>query len=266
MSLQSLAANGKPIEDYGLNLIDIQGHLSMVPVQYGTAPLLNLMGSKLSAQGVSYGPRPWVVSVAVRQPTTLVAARTALGAWYLATQGMVEWETIDAPGKISYGVMTSSVGDVDGAIASLKLSNPALVSVGVVTGPDPFWYDRSPTAIGGGTNQRVVVPCGTAPSVLRLWVAGAYTTPILTVRDRAGNVLAQMRFTDTTASSAFYLDLNMGLKQYDRYNAGARAALDNAWQYLNAADDGFVIDPLDGATIEVNSSSFEGLCWRAYQV
>lgn len=266
MSLLTLAVNGKPVEDYGLNLIDIQGHLSMVPVQYSTVPLQGAMGANLSAQGIAYGPRPWVVGVAVKQPTTLTAARTALGAWYLATQGMVEWETIDAPGKVFYGVMTSSVGDVDGAVASIKLSNPALVSVGAVTGPDPFWYDRSPIAIGGATNQRVVVPSGTAPSVVRLWVAGAYTTPTLTVRNRGGDPLCQMRFTDTTASSAYYLDLNMSLKQYDRYNAGVRSALDNAWPYLNVADDGLVSDPLDGATVEVNNSSFEGLVWRAYQV
>lgn len=271
MTVLTAAFNGCNVEDMGLRLADIQQWLSPVTSKYGTVQIVGQMGQTLSTQGVSYDSNPLTVSFWTPNTNSPTTARAVLGATLQALQGLLEIEVADMPGRVTYGVFESAIGDVDGGDVSSKLLYGGLILVGTIRRADPFWYTRSPVSIGGTTNQRIAIPFGTAPSLVRFQAVPPYTNPAFTVRNRSGIPLAQMRFTDIVAGTDIYLDANgltqpNGLSQaIDRISSGVRT-VNAGWALLNDADTFLRFDPLDGTTLEISSGSFTGLVWQAWIV
>jgi hypothetical protein len=262
MSDARVTVNRKPLEAFGLVPINLEEWLSAPSVTYGTVVPAGRMGSIATVAGASYAPRPLMLGVRTNSATTDEEARAILDAWYLHCQGMLEICIQDDPSKVCYGLFEASAGGVEG----IKLLSPKLTTIGKITCHDPFWYRPAPTSFGAAAGTRVVVPVGSATSRLHLAIAGPYTDPILILRNRSGTEIDRMPFTDTAADSSIFLDLDFDRQQLDRYVAGVRSAPNNAYELLDPEHSFFVVDPLDGATLEVTSGGLTGLAWEAFLV
>jgi hypothetical protein len=262
MTLTTFAINGQAIEDLGLEAIEpLDGWISAPSVTYGTLEPVDRRGALAALPGTKHGVRK--LSLAWRSTaTTVTSARTALRGLYLALQGMLEIEFVDAPGLVCYGVLEAGAGQVQG----VKNLDPQLEVVGTITCRDPLYYDRAPTAIGGAAGDRITLPVGTGATRLHLWLAGGYTTPTFTLRNAAGTAIATMPLTDTAADSTVYLEFDFAAYQIDRYVSGVRSAVNNGYPYLTDGYTLFVAHALDAPTLESDSGSWAGLAWRSYDV
>jgi len=265
MTLQTIAVNGVPIESYGLTPLNYEEWLSAPSVKYGTIAPIGRMGVTPTIAGISYTPKPLVLG-AMTAGVDLPTDRASVGNWLLALQGRLEIESVDMPGR----VITGQFEQGQTVPFGITLLSPQLQIKGTITCHDPFWVDRSPGTFGGPSGSRYVVPVGTAPSILRYWLCGPYTTPTVTLRDRTGVAIATMRFSDTAADNTIVLDVVFkrldNAQRIDRYVSGVRSAVNNGYGYLNPADGFFTIDPLDAPTIEVDSGSLACIGWRGWQV
>jgi hypothetical protein len=261
MTLKTISSNGMAVEDYGIVPIAYDQWLSAPAVQYGSAANVGEMGFRVSTRGIQYSPRRIGLGVLTTN-TSMAGGRTDLEAWYLAAQGELEIESIDCPGRVCYGFFESATGDIDG----VKLVAPGITSIGSIVCYNPFWYDRSPIAFGGAAGARIVIPVGSAPSRIKLGLAGPYTNPTWTLRNRSAIVLATMPVTDTAASATTYLEFDFINQNIDRYVNSVRSSLNNGYPLLDPDSTFFTADPLDGSTLECSSGSWEGLAWRAHLV
>ena len=265
MTLATIGINGVPVESYGLVAIDWQEWASAPTVKYGTTQLIGRMGPTPTVAGIAYTPKPLILAVQTAD-VDLATDRTQLGAWTLALQGQLEIESADMPGRVCYGLFEQGRTTQFGGVP-LTLLSAQLQMVGAITCYSPFWYDRSPSTFGGAAAARILLPVGTAPTTLRVWLCGPYTNPTLTLRDRTGTAIATMRFTDTAADNTIYLDLVCDLPRHiDRYVSGVCAARNNGYALMDPADTFFTVDPLDGCTLETDSGSLAGIGWRVWQV
>ncbi len=264
MTLNTAKLNGRWVEDYNVSCINLDKWLSAPATKYGSVQLLGRLGTEVSLDGVQHAPMPLMLGVQTNN-TDFVVSRTELGAFYSALQGLLEIELLDAPGKVRYGYFEMG----DGSAFGVPLLSPQLQCIGTITCYNPYWYDRTPTSFGAAAATRVLVPAGTAPTRMRLYICGAYTNPTLTLRDRAGNILAQLTFTVTAADNTYYLDLVFdGQQRADQFVNQVRASVSNASTFLGQTQSlgQFVADPLKGCTIETSAGSLSGLAWRAYLV
>lgn len=253
MALTTIAVNGVPIEDYLLWPIDLERWLQPPTLTYGSVELLGQVGSVATVRGRSYRSRDLTIAVMTRG-ANMVASRDLLRAWYKDTQGLVEIESIDAPGKVCYGVFENATDGVDG----VKLLSPNLTSIGTLVCRDPLWYARAPITISAAAATRVAVPGGSASGRYRFLVIGACTNPTVTLRSRTGEILAVMRFTATLgATEAIEVD-PQATRIVTRWTAGVGI---DAFDTLNVVDLPFRIDPLDEPTIETDVGSLMLTTW-----
>ncbi len=263
MTLATVAANGLALEDLGIRVLNLDEFLSAPQVTFPSVSIIDRMGQDDSVRGVVYSPKMLQLGIKA-DGGAIVTSRTMLGAWYMFAQGKLELEIVDAPGRVMYGILQKSTGSVFGV--TLDVSGTNYETAGEILCSTPFWFDRVPHSIGGTAGQRVVVPCGSAPGRIRVYLAGPYTTPTFTLRDRSGNILYTLPLTDTAADGTIYLDLDFHNQYADRYVNSVRSALNNAYGLFDPNHTFFGVDPLDGATLECSSGEWEALVWRGYLV
>jgi hypothetical protein len=188
----------------------------------------------------------------------LVAGRETLGAWHYALQGLLEIETVDAPGKVCYGLFEGAADDTFG----IKLLSGQVESIGQIVCRDPLWYDRSPIVTSGGAGVRVPVPFGTATGRNRFMLLPTSTAPVVTVRSRTGEVVGQMRFDQDsfalTSADVLQVDYDQPMP-IQKLTAGVGT---DAFDALNPNDGEIVL--MEGDTMEVDEGGLVLTSWRGW--
>lgn len=259
MPLTTVAINGVPIEDYGIGPIALEEWLAPPRPKYGEVSPVGRMGSIATVRGLTWEPRRLRLGVQTTNATatTLAAGRLAVDAWHKALQGLLEVETIDAPGRVCYGVFEGGAVDTFG----IKLLSPLLQSVGEIVCRDPRYFDRSPVSVSAAAATRVAIPVGSAPGVVKIIVYGAATNPTVTLRDRNGATIAQMRFTVTLGATESLVIDPRATWPVTKMTAGVAS---DAFSTLNILDTLLTVDPLDEPTVETSTGTIQAVTWRGY--
>lgn len=262
MSLTTIAVNGVPVEDYGVEPIRYERWLAPPARRYSAVSLVGRVGAAPSTRGSSYEPRALVLGVrpTTATATSLMAGRDALGAWYAACQGLLEIESIDRPGRVCYGLFEGAEDSPFG----LTLVSPQVDAVGRITCYDPLWYDRQPTVVGVAEDTRLTVPVGTAPGRYRFAIVGAATAPTVTLRTRAGAVIETMRFDQDSFALASTDVLTVDWLASSPVQKVSSGVASDVFDALNPDDSFLEIDPDDGPTLEVDDGSLILTAWRGW--
>src|SRR5262245_23599330 len=143
-------------------------------------------------------PRIITLGIQVR-PATVAARRAALNTLLdVAPIGLLhELRFGDGPDFVIKGYVRS-----DGFV-NLVPSHPLDFPTGVLTldfaCPDPAWLDRSSRSIAFAAT-RTDIPGGTLYNDGVVWLMGAATTPVLTLRKNTGDPAGSMTFATVTAN------------------------------------------------------------------
>lgn len=248
-------------DDLGLQLLSpLDGWLDAPERSYDSAALTGRAGGAPVLGAVGFTAKQLTFAVQ-KDAGSMTGSRDGLGALYQTLDGPVEVVTIDAPNRMLYAYFQKAKGSV----FSLPLVTSDDQAAVTLIAPNPLWCDRTPVSTVLPAGVLVPIPGGTAPANYTVWI-GPGVNPIFTLYDSRGLMTAQMRFDGngglTLAANEFLrLETREGLK-IKRVTAGVESA---AYNYLNAADTFFPLDPNDSGYVSLTNASGMLGTWRGYK-
>jgi hypothetical protein len=198
MTLTTLALNGTPIEDLGLEISTLEGWHTIPERSYAKVALPLRRGNRVLTTGHTAAARTFAFRLAVT-PSSVTDRSTRLDALAAQFAGLVAVTTADAPSRACYGLLQ--------VMTVVGTGGPSFVLPEVYTDctvicDDPLYYDLTAmiTSITAGT--RGALPQGTGP-VRRMVVAveGPCTDPVVILRDQTGAEAQRMTFSGGAVAS-----------------------------------------------------------------
>ncbi len=261
MTLVTIAVNGVPIEDYGLEVFDLDEWFTPAQVRHGGTNLVGRVGEIASSRGARYESRS--IQIGYRTTgSTFPATLAQADAWHLASRGLLEIEFVDKPGRVVYGLYETAAGSLPG----LTFIEPRYDIVGTIVCRNPLFYDRLPRIVGPAiASERLAVPTGTASGLWRAVVTGAATQPTLTARTRSGASYGTLRMTRTASGTLSLLSTDyLTFEEGSSITKSTSGVITDAYDYLHLDDTFFGFDPADGPTLETNQGTLLMHTTRAY--
>ena len=261
MTIQSVAFNGVPVEDYGYNCHDVGEWLTLPQTTFAKVKVQGQPGE------VSINTPPQLAS-AVRPielsdttSTTILARRTKLRTLIAALGGQVEVTWADDPNAISFCTVQGGRGQ---GITPLTMLQPDIYFALSLLADDPYVYQASPSTYVLRASTRETVPLGTAACKGLVYVngGGAGSGAVgIRLRHQSGEVLQEITL-DNAATIALLGALTFAAADtmlFDCQNPSDGilhyVAASNTWvsrlAYMNDGQDFPKFDPLDAPTLEI---------------
>jgi hypothetical protein len=231
---------GVDADALGLSITGLPDAWSAPPSPWSVLDVPRYAGARLRRETPDIGPRTLVVEGIIRAASA-VDAEVALQALKDAvSERSVPIRYGYQADRQYWGVLQSFSS---GLFAPGNLGGWASVQLAFLL-LDPYAVDIAPTVATGGAAVRVPIALGTGPTYVYAEVLGPATTPVLTYRDHAGQVLGTFTSNTTlTDAQALVVDGTDGGDAWIRSASGARAAV---LQNVSAGYRFPVFSPRDG--------------------
>ena len=237
MTMRSISINGWPVELRGMQLAGISPWLSGPSLTRAVTAMPGYSGG-LPSPFATVAAR--VVTIeSIHQPATMAERMAMLDRYADDLSGLLEIETIDAPGRVLRGTYQAQGVEVS-APRFVELSARVTAEILCVDGAK---YDTHPSAVALSTTPRPI-PLGTLSStgIVRLR-GGISGTRIVTYRGVNGNVLGQIGVNMTVSASEF-VDVDLTLRRIRLVSAVGIAS--DAYAAKRPADRWFALHRSDG--------------------
>lgn len=196
----ALFVNGRDVSDFRYRVARFTGSLGTGTREGETLPLLGRAGEARGTParwvGRDFVVEGWVQSAS---PAALVVDLRGLTA--LMSRGLVELRTLHDSGIVFYGELR------DQEITALAPQGVQAVALAKYTFRllSPVAYAVVPDVLAGVANERVAIPVGSHDSAPDVYICGAATNPVLTLRSSAGDALLTVTFTITLAATDYLI-------------------------------------------------------------
>lgn len=262
MTLTTISADGKPLEDFGLVVLrPLSGWADFPETQLELLGVAGSIGRIASPYGTTIEPRSIDIRVKLL-PTTLAGRKAALTALYQALGNRLVGLTFaDAPDREVFAILVGGVGSGPGAGAAELVDPEAVVELKFLA-PDPLFYDLRIWNRTLLVDTAKPVPIGDAGSRLELLLYEISACTVQVHNGLTGVLLYEMTLTGTLTATQWLRVVFAGQRirlvtgnPYTEADAYGWKGVDDVWPRF---------DPKDAPTITIDQGRGLLLGKRAY--